>query len=99
MRTTPVEVDGKHMHVVRDVLEVLTPEVPKDDGQPIPDFVAHFRRDANASRLRDVLEARGDIDAVTVDACFVVENIADIDADAKLHPSMFGHVTISLRHR
>ncbi len=55
--------------------------------------------DADAARLGDPLEPRRDIDAVAENIVVVEDDVADMDADAKLDPELGRHVDIPLRHR
>jgi hypothetical protein len=53
---------------------------------------------ADPAGLRDAFEARGDIDAVAKDIVVVDDNIADVNADAKLDPIVLGSICILLGH-
>ena len=55
--------------------------------------------DAHAARLGDPLEARRDIDAIAENIVVVEDDVADMDADAKLDLRSVRHVDIPLRHR
>ena len=49
--------------------------------------------DAHAARLGDPLETRRDIDAVAENIVVVEDDVADMDADAKLDPRSAGTST------
>jgi hypothetical protein len=46
-----------------------------------------------------MLSRRGDIDAVAEHVVALVEHIAEVDADAQLHPARFGQVEIARRYQ
>ena len=51
-----------------------------------------------APGLAKRLYAGGNVNPVAVDVAFVDDDVADIDADAKLDPAIFGNVSIALGH-
>ena len=53
---------------------------------------------ANTARFRDALEPGRDVDAVAVDAGLVVDDVAQVDADAELHAARLGHPLVARRH-
>ena len=55
-------------------------------------------RNADAAGLRERLEPRRDIDPVAVSAGSVVDDVAEIDADAQQHPPVGGNVEVALGH-
>jgi len=46
----------------------------------------HGARDADAARIREALEAGGDIDAVAQEVAVPLDDVADGDADAEEKP-------------
>jgi hypothetical protein len=56
-------------------------------------------RHAQPARLRALLEAGGDVDAVAVEAVAVDQDVADVDADAELHPPPRRPRPVQLRQR
>src|SRR5713101_8753401 len=48
----------------------------------------HLAGDADPARFGETLEARGDVDAVAVDLLAIHHHVAEVDADAELHPAL-----------
>ena len=67
----------------RDILERPLAEIVIVERQLAADLVVHFPRHDDAAGLRDLLEARGDVDAVAVDVAAFDHDVAQIDADAE----------------
>ena len=87
-RAAPVvEQDPEDPDRPGDVLDVLLAQILEGDVEPVADLVAHRRRDADAARLGQRLEPRGDIDAVAEDVAVLDDHVAEIDADAELDAS------------
>jgi hypothetical protein len=59
-------------------------------GQLVADLIAHRARDADAAGLGQRFQPRGDIDAVAEDVAAFGDDVAEIDADAKLDPPLIG---------
>jgi hypothetical protein len=61
-------------------------------------FVAHDPADADATGLGERLEAGGDVDAVAEDVAFIDDDVADIDADAKLDAAIGQNTQVAVCH-
>ena len=59
------------------------------------DLLAHDPADADAARLGQGFEARGDIDTVTVGVTALDDDVAEIDADAQLYAPLLGDAIIA----
>jgi hypothetical protein len=73
---------------MRDVLDRLFPEVLVAQGQFTPDLLVHFSRDADAAGVGETLQSRRDVDPITIDLIALDHHVAEVDADAKLHPTL-----------
>ena len=58
----------------------------------------HLVRHANSAGLGDALQPGGDIDAVAEDAVFVIDDVAEIDADTELHALLGLDAGVALAH-
>src|SRR6516165_3989461 len=72
------------MRRVGDVLEPLLAEIDEFGRNRAAHMAPGIGGDANAAGRGEALEARGDIDAVAVNVVRRDDDIAEIDADAKL---------------
>jgi hypothetical protein len=85
-----------------NVLDLLLALVFKGEVELVAYLVAHHPADADAAGLGKRLQPRGDIDAVAVDVALVDDDVADIDAHAKLDTPggrasiAPGHVTLDI---
>jgi hypothetical protein len=50
------------------------------------DLTLRVVRDADAAWLRNSLQPRGDVDAVTEDIVLINDDVADVNADAEICP-------------
>ena len=73
-----------------DVLDALLAEILERDVEPVADLIADRARDADAAGLGELLQARGDVDAVAEDVVVLDDHVAEIDADAELDPRAGG---------
>ena len=48
----------------------------------------HFPGDADAAGVGETLQPRRDVDPVTVDLIALDHHVAEVDADAELHPAL-----------
>ncbi len=62
-------------------------------------MIAHRARDADAARLRQCLQPRGDVDTVAVNVAAVGDDVAEIDPDPKGNALVLGHLGVAVRHR
>ncbi len=63
---------------------LCSPRSSKRDAEPAADLVADRARDADAARLGQLLQARGDVDAVAEDVVVLADHVAEVDADPEL---------------
>ena len=92
------DLDIEHAHRPRDVLDLLLAPVVKAETELVAHLVAHDAADADAARARQRLEAGGDVDAVAIDVLPVLDDVAEIDADAKLDPPVGRLLDVAQRH-
>jgi hypothetical protein len=64
------------------------PRSSKAKSTFVAHLVAHRAADADPARLGQAFEPRRDIDAVAVNVVLVDDDVADIDADAELDPTL-----------
>ena len=64
-----------------DVLDADLAAVAEGDVDAVADALVDDRGDADAARLGQRLQARGDVDAVAVDVVAVDDDVAEVDAD------------------
>src|SRR6476646_364276 len=62
----------------KNVLQILLAEIDEADSDPASNLVVDGRGNADAARLRDALQSRRDIDAVTEDVVGFDDDIAYI---------------------
>src|SRR5215472_10137624 len=80
-------------------MKALLAEVAEAEVELAGGVLLHPRRDANAARLGDSFKARRDIDAITKDVAVLGNDVALVDADAKLDAGVQGRRGIALSHR
>ena len=68
-----------------DILHLLLAEIDEPDRQLRPDVISNNTRNADAARLRQSLQAGGDIYAITKEVVALHHDVADVDANAKTH--------------
>ena len=86
-------------HRLTDILQGLLADVVEGNIHLAANLPMGVVGDADAARLGDSLQARRDVDAVAENIVVVEDDVADVDADAKLDPQVGRHVDIPLRHR
>src|SRR5260370_28443928 len=86
---------GERPHRSGDILYLLLAEIVEADRQFVAHLIADRARDANPARLAKALQARGHIDPVAEDVVRLDDDVADIDADAKNEPLVFGYAFIT----
>jgi hypothetical protein len=62
------------------------------------DLPVHGAGYEHAARVRERLQPGRDVDAVAVHPPVVVDDVAEVDADAKAHAPMLGHGLIACAH-
>ena len=82
--------DAVARHRMGDVLQALFAEAFEADRELVAHLFVDRAGDENAARLGQFLQSRRDIDAVAIDVVALQHHVAQIDADAKIHPLRFG---------
>ena len=90
--------DREDVHRPRDVLQGARAQRLELRLERPAHLVEHLPGDADATRLRDTLEPGRDVDAVTVDPGLVVDDVAQVDADAEEHAARLGYPLVAGRH-
>jgi hypothetical protein len=72
--------------------------VLKPIEQLVSDLVVHDARDADAARLGQALQPRGDINPVSEDVVFFDDHVAEVNADAEPDPPLLGHLRLTVEH-
>ena len=98
MRRPAPQVHPVHLDRPGDVLDVLRTEILEGKAQLVEHLIAHHAADADPARLGQRLQARGDVDTVAEDVVPIDDDVADIDADAKVDPLFGRHTGIALGH-
>src|SRR5262249_49382822 len=97
--------EAPDMHRPGDVLDLLLAQILKREVELVTHLIVHHPADANPARLGESFEARSDVDPVAVDVPLFDDDIAQIDADAKLDALICRDFVIALargaldRHR
>jgi hypothetical protein len=60
-------------------------------GDLVVHLLVHGLRHQDVSRLREPLQARGDVHAVAVDLVLLDDHVAHVHADARLDPALRWH--------
>ena len=71
---------------MRDVLDRLFAEVLVAERELVPNLFVNGPRDADAAGVGETFQPRRDIDSVAVDLVAFDHHIAEVDADAEVHP-------------
>ena len=71
------------------MFQALLTEILEAAIHPTLHLVVHDGRNADPTWLCERLQERGDIDTITVDIAVLDDNVAEIDADAKLDALVF----------
>src|SRR5690348_2427594 len=81
-----------------NVLDLPFAHVRKREIELVAHLIAYHPTDANTSRLGQRLETRGDIHPVAEDVAVLDNDIAEIDAHAKLDPPFRRDASVARRH-
>jgi hypothetical protein len=81
-----------------DILDLLLAHVREHEVELAAHLVAYHPADTDPASFSQSFEARGDVDAVAKDICFLDDDFAYIDADAKLDAPIGGHRNVALGH-
>ena len=68
------------------------------EGELVLDLVVHVAGEQDPARLGQGLEPRGDVDPVAEDVAALVDDVADVDADAEADALGLGDVRLPLGH-
>src|SRR5438874_12152893 len=90
--------DPIHPNRPGDVLDLLLAGVVEGEVELVAHLIAHDAADADAARLGQSFEARGDVDAVAIDVVVVADDVADIYADSELNALVGRHIGIAPGH-
>jgi len=91
-------VDARDAHRLLDVIELALAPVFERHWQLAVHLLVHCAGHEHAARVRERLQPGDNVDAVAVDPRFVMDDIAEVDADAKAHASMLRHGLIARGH-
>jgi hypothetical protein len=86
------------MHRPGDILERSLADIAQRQAELAEDRFAHRGGHADAAGFGERLEPRRDIDAVAIGARSVVDDVAEIDADADQHPAVRWNIEVALGH-
>ncbi len=89
----PPDPDGTGHVLQRFLAKILEPDL-----DPVRDLLVDRLGDADAADLRELLEPRGDVDAVTVYVAVLEDDVAEVDADPEADAPVLGHVGIAPLH-
>ena len=87
-----------HLDWTGDVLDFLRPKILEGEAQLVEHLIAHDPADADPARFGQSFQARRDIDAVAKDVVAVNDDVANIDADAKVESLIGGNAFVALGH-
>src|SRR5580658_7646671 len=85
-------------HRLGDIFKLLLAHVADVDRELALDLLIGLVRKADRTRLRQRLDASGNIDAVAVNFASVNNDVADVDADAEFDPALFRDDRVTLGH-
>jgi hypothetical protein len=88
----PINADG-----LRDILDGLLAEVFEFKRQFFHDVIVNAARDADTSGVCQPFQTCGDIHPVAENIPVLQHDVADVDADAKLHSAIFFKVVVRAR--
>jgi hypothetical protein len=86
--------DAEYPYRPGDVLHRLLAQILQHD----PQLVAHCARDEDRARLGEGLQARRDVDAVTVDVLTFDDDVSEIDADPELDAAFVERGAVTVGH-
>ena len=98
MRRSAAQIHPVYVDRTGDVLDLLRAEILEGKAQLVQDLIAHDPADADPARIGQRLQPRGDIDAIAEDVVAVDDDVADIDADAKVESLIGCNACVALRH-
>src|SRR5215831_1643322 len=87
-----------HTHWPRDVLNAVLAQVLKRVVEPVAHLIANDTADANPAGLSQSLQPGRHIHAITEDVVHLDDYVPEVDADAKLDPSLSRRARVALGH-
>jgi hypothetical protein len=90
--------DTVDAHRASNVFDAVLAHIGKTDRQLLADLLAYRCADADLAGLGEHLEPCGDIDAVAKDVAFIVDDIAQIDADTEADAVGLLPIGVAVRH-
>ncbi|MCY1231172.1 hypothetical protein D9M72_436100 [compost metagenome] len=90
--------DAIEMHGAADVLQYLLAKVFDRQFEAVGHLCRHRGGHADAADIGQLLDARGDVDAVAEDVVVLEDDVAEIDADAEFDPPVLRHVAVAPLH-
>ena len=84
------------MYRLGDILQMVLTDVLEWNFDDLANLIVDGLRDANSSRLGQLFETNSNVHAGAVKVVLFGDHIAQIDADAELHPSILGDGRIAL---
>jgi hypothetical protein len=86
------------LHGFGDILRLMLANITELQWNVAIYLLKDVRGNADTARLCNRLQPRCDVDPVSVDSSVVMSNnVTEVDADAKLHASMLGELTVAPR--
>ena len=90
--------NGKRPDRPRDILDLLLTEIIECDIELVPDLIAHYSADADASGLGQTLQTGSEVDAIAKDVAVFDNDVTLVDADPKLDPFFHWCANVSVVH-
>jgi hypothetical protein len=88
-------VDSKDVHRAGDILDLLFACILEGEVELVANLVAQHEAGADAAGLGERLEAGGDVDPIAENVAILDDDVAEIDAHAKLDPSFRRDVDVA----
>jgi hypothetical protein len=85
-------------HRAGNVFDAVLAHIGKADWQLFADLLAHRGADADLAGLGERLKTRRDIDAIAEDVAFIMDDVAEIDADAEADALGLRPAYVAVRH-
>ena len=86
------------MYRLGDILQTVLTDVLEWNFDDLANLIVDGLRDTNSARLGQLFEANSNVHAGAVKVVVFGDHIAEIDADAELHPSILGDGLVALRN-
>ena len=86
------------MYRLGDILQTVLTDVFEWNLDDLANLIVDGLREANSARLGQLFEANSNVHAGAVNVVVFGDHIAQIDADAELHPSILGDGLVALRN-